>query len=192
MRPIHIFPIFSSSALKLRQAKSTINFRFQFFASKKNRVPRPSTSLAVTQKESNLVSIPEEEIKNPWIKAHDPAGSGLVYWWNPKSRESTALGAPRPTHWVEVRDPSKETSLTYWWDPETNRTTSLGAPRPDSLEFSRTNQPRGPILGHLGQPANSGYSNPPPQTLGQSMKAYFWIGVSMTLGILFVRILFGI
>jgi len=68
-----------------------------------------------------------------WIEVKDPQGSQLTYWWNTETHETTALGSPRPYHWVAVRDPSVPPSapaMIYWWNPETNETTALGSPRP--------------------------------------------------------------
>ena len=31
------------------------------------------------------------------------SGSGLTYWWNKDTNETTVVGAPKPGHWVEVR-----------------------------------------------------------------------------------------
>ena len=83
----------------------------------------------------------------------------------------------KPEHWIEV----KSDEGLYWWNPETEETTALGAPRPPIFRQSLQN--------------SSNYSNqfnPPPQTLGSSMKTYFFLGIGMTAGITLVRLAIGI
>lgn len=72
-------------------------------------------------------------VKYPWVEVKDPKGSGLSYWWNTETHETTGLGSSRPAHWVAVRDPrapQDAPAMIYWWNPETNQTTELGATRP--------------------------------------------------------------
>ena len=55
-----------------------------------------------------VVAIDESErglatVKNPWKQEIDPKGNGLTYYWNQDTNESTALGAPKPHHWVSKK-----------------------------------------------------------------------------------------
>lgn len=112
--------------------------------------------------------------QSPWVEQKDPKGSSLTYWWNTKTNETTALGAPKPIEWVEVRH---ESGMTYWWDPESNRTTALGAPRPPSQLQAYTQ----PIF------------TPPISTpsLGSSMLHYMTLGFGLSMGMILVRVLLG-
>ena len=65
--------------------------------------------------------------RNPWKKIKDKE-TGLAYYWNQDTDETTSPGAARPRHWVQVRD--KDTSGVYYWCPETDETTAIGEPRP--------------------------------------------------------------
>lgn len=111
--------------------------------------------------------------QSPWVEQRDPQGSSLTYWWNTKTNETTALGAPKPIEWVEVRH---ESGMTYWWDPESNQTTALGAPRPPSQ--LQTYRP----------PAFTTASSP---SLGTSMLHYMTLGFGLSLGMVLVRVMLG-
>jgi hypothetical protein len=112
---------------------------------------------------------------NPWKQQTDPKGSGLVYWWNPETNETTHLGSLRPRHWVEVQDPVGS-SLTYWWDPDTNETTSLGAPRPHHLQPDQSQQPFQPTQ---------------PMSFGGHMIHMMGVGFGVTMGFIVIRLVFG-
>jgi hypothetical protein len=132
-----------------------------------------TTNNSVTVSNSLVLKDQNTKVANPWVETKDPKGSGLIYYWNPNTNETTALGAPKPRNWVEVEDPNGS-ALTYWWDPETNQTTALGAPRPSDFQ----------------QLANY---QPPPQTIyvaEPSLKTYFFLGAGLTLGISLVGALF--
>lgn len=131
-----------------------------------------SSSKSIVLKDANA------SLVNPWKEVKDPKGSQLVYYWNPVTNQTTAVGALKPQHWVEVQDPNG-TSLTYWWNPETNQTTALGEPNPLEVTPVQYQQvrPFGPSQGHT--------------TLGSSMKSYFYWGVGMTLAFTAVRLVIG-
>lgn len=112
---------------------------------------------------------------NPWKQQTDPKGSGLVYWWNPETNETTHLGSLRPQHWVEVQDPNGS-SLTYWWNPETNETTPLGSPRPHYLQAFQSPQ-------HL-QPVQ-------PTSFGGHMIQMMGVGFGVTMGFIVIRAILG-
>ena len=122
-------------------------------------------------------AVPVEATKSPWVETKDPNGSNLTYYWNTETNETTPLGSTKPNHWIEV----KSDEGLYWWNPETEETTALGAPRP-------------PLFGQILQSSSNNYNqlNPPPQTLGSSMKTYFLLGIGMTAGITLVRLAIGI
>ena len=122
-------------------------------------------------------AVPVETTKSPWVETKCPDGSNSTYYWNTETNETTPLGSAKPEHWIEV----KSDEGLYWWNPETEETTALGAPRPPIFRQSLQN--------------SSNYSNqfkPPPQTLGSSMKTYFFLGIGMTAGITLVRLAIGI
>lgn len=157
--------------------------------SSKSKAPRPSSN-SITTREV------EVEEKNPWIAQKDPAGSGLIYYWNTRTNETTALGAARPAHWIEVDDPAGS-SLTYWWNPETNETTALGAVKPtQAITGSEINtvirrpMPFGGIM-HQQQQQQQAFQQQQPVSLGKSMSMYFTLGVGMTLGMVMVRMILG-
>lgn len=121
-------------------------------------------------------AVPAEATKSPWVETKDPNGSHLTYYWNTKTNETTALGSARPEHWIEV----KSDEGLYWWNPETQETTAIGALQPPSFtQISNSN-------------SNYNHFNPPPQTLGSSMKTYFFLGIGMTVGITIVKLIIGI
>lgn len=143
-----------------------------------------------TQKPSNrgtgLVA-PEElrntNSKNPWVAVKDPkAQTALVYYWNQQTGETTALGAPKPRHWVEVKDPNGS-ALTYFWDPETNEVTALGAPKPGSIQAG-SNVHQSVVFPRFQQ-------QQVPTTFGGTMKLYFGLGVGMSIGMMLVRAILG-
>ena len=110
----------------------------------------------------------------------------MIYYWNKETNETTHLGAKKPTHWIEVKDQSGS-ELTYWWDPESNQTTPLGSPRPNNIDnipgILLTNS--SPISRHFTTQSNA---NP---SFRQTMVTYASLGVGLTLGMTFVRFLFG-
>lgn len=128
---------------------------------------------------SNLVrrgskSTQLKPFKSAWVTQKDPKGTGLSYYWNTETNETTALGAPKPAEWLEVQT---EGGQSYFWNPETDETTALGAPKPPSvaqvysaLPFTRPQQQ---------------------QSLGGSMLTYLTLGFGMTIGMLAVRIALG-
>jgi hypothetical protein len=71
----------------------------------------------------NLCDQPDQ-----WTAVQDKTGG--IYYWNPKTNETTAVGAPKPgtSSWIPVQD--KETGGIYYWNPSTNETTVVGAPDP--------------------------------------------------------------
>lgn len=139
--------------------------------------PPPAKSLVLQDNTKKVLS--------PWKQKADPQGSQLTYFWNTETNETTALGSTKPFHWVEVRDPAGS-SLTYWWNIDNNQTTALGAPRPGMYDSTALVIPQ-------QQATPFGYMNQqgPPQTLGQSMKMYFAMGIGMSLAIGAVRALLG-
>lgn len=66
-------------------------------------------------------------VEEDWTEVKD--ASGQVYWWNQRTNETTAVGAPKPgpDAWQEVKDAHGQ---VYWWNKETNATTAVGAPKP--------------------------------------------------------------
>lgn len=149
-----------------------------------NRVPPPSSSAIVAQEErtGSVATIP----KNPWIEKRDPNGSGLTYFWNTETNETTPLGYPKPMNWIPVNDPSGS-GLIYWWDPESNTTTALGEPKPAAIVpmSNTTSQPafvRGPAF---QQTVNR------PQSFAGNMVTYATLGAGMTLAMIAVRAVLG-
>ena len=153
-----------------------------------------STSALTTQQVLSKTNIP----KSPWKKQSDPKGSGLAYYWNVETNETTALGAIKPQHWVEVSDPNG-TSTTYWWNPETDETTALGERRPNST----ANRGSITIGGHphqikpfIGNDSLDLYRQQqqhqlPPPTFAKSMLIYATFGAGMTFAIVAVRAILG-
>lgn len=141
-----------------------------------------------TQATSSSLAVVDATI-SPWEEVKVPGG---IYYWNKVTNETTHVGAPRPKHWVEVPDPAG-TNATYWWCPETNETTPLGAARPSSkaqhivpyatVQNSIDIQPRPGFIHNRQQPAQ--------ESLGRSMVSYFTIGIGLSMGIAFARVLFG-
>ncbi len=126
----------------------------------------------------------KQKVISPWIQKPDPKGSQMTYFWNTETNETTALGSPKPNHWVEVQDPAGS-ELTYWWNVDNNRTTALGVPRPDIYD------PTGLAVYNQQARTPFGYAHEQPQTLGQSMKMYFGLGVGMTVAFGLVRAILG-
>jgi len=112
--------------------------------------------------------------RNPWKKIKDKE-TGLAYYWNQDTDETTSPGAARPRHWVQVRD--KDTSGVYYWCPETDETTAIGEPRPSYDDD----------LARQQSYLNAG----PPQTFGGSMKSMFLWGFGMSLAFGAVRVMLG-
>lgn len=54
------------------------------------KFPRSSTRVSVKSTPSTIISA------DPWTEVKDEA-SGLTYWWNQQTNETTHLGAPKPT-----------------------------------------------------------------------------------------------
>lgn len=50
---------------------------------------------------------------NPWVEQVVPGSSGLKYYWNIHTNESTLPGASKPIHWLQVTD-SEGLTKTYW------------------------------------------------------------------------------
>ena len=75
-------------------------------------------------KPNQLIEIQDEKIRkqlaalahnaNPWTRVYDPKGSGEAYWWNQRTNETTALGAPRPSVWLKQMDP-EGSGQSYWY-----------------------------------------------------------------------------
>jgi hypothetical protein len=137
--------------------------------------PAPSSS-----SKSLVLKDPASSLVNPWTEVKDKK-TALVYYWNPQTNETTPVGASKPRHWAEVKDPNGS-ELTYWWDPESNETTTLGAPKPSSNAY----------------PAASTAAPPPfqnvvyqPQSFGSAIKTYFFLGAGLTCGIVLVRSIIG-
>lgn len=74
-------------------------------------------------KPSQLIEIQDDKMRkqlaalahnaNPWTRVQDPKGSGEAYWWNQRTNETTALGAPRPSVWLKQMDPDGS-GQSYW------------------------------------------------------------------------------
>jgi hypothetical protein len=146
-------------------------FRFPVVVSQSRRVHN--------QVDRQLVPLQNGLVPNttsPWKQQTDPNGTGLVYWWNPETNETTHLGSPRPNHWIEVQDPAGS-SLTYWWDPETNQTTQLGAPRPHFLPVTQQAQQTFPPVQQV--------------SFGKQMTHMVGMGFGMTMGMIAIRFLLG-
>lgn len=149
-------------------------------------IPKVSFSLKSSNSLVDLTSKPVSlsTVKNPWVEQKDPNGSGLTYFWNTETNETTPLGSTKPKHWVEVKDPNGS-ELTYWWDPEAHETTALGAPKPSHLATTTTTS------GAVYQRPFGVQNNEPPQTLGGSMKTMFYWGIGMTFAFAAVRAVIG-
>ena len=44
-------------------------------------------------KNNSITTSTTASITNPWKAVVDPKGSGLIYYWNPQTNETTALGS---------------------------------------------------------------------------------------------------
>lgn len=133
---------------------------------------------SLSSKISNLsTNIPSRSAltKNPWIKLKDPDGSGLIYYWNPLTNETTWLGSPKPQHWIEVVD--KESALSYWWNVDTDETTLLDSAKPSPFP-------------HLNMYAQLRAEEEQQYMMVGTMGAYFLIGISLSFGAVLVRQIF--
>jgi hypothetical protein len=130
---------------------------------------------------SNKLTVPHNtstslstiKVANPWKEVKDPNGSNLTYWWNTETQQTTALGQPRPAHWVEVYD--QDSKLSYWWNPETNQTTALGAINPNSSNNFILMQP------HQQMPTSP----------GNYLLRLVALGFSLSFSMILVRVMFG-
>ncbi len=143
------------------------------------------SSFSVNKSNNSLVdlapkSISVTDVKNPWVEQKDPAGSNLVYYWNPETNETTHLGSPKPRNWLEVKDPNGS-ELSYWWDPDAQETTPLGASKPPSIV---------PVGNTTYIQPFGIQDNQQPQTLGSSMKTMFLWGAGMSFAFALVGSIF--
>mmetsp|Transcript_16851 Transcript_16851/g.27403 ORF Transcript_16851/g.27403 Transcript_16851/m.27403 type:complete len:171 (+) Transcript_16851:89-601(+) len=74
-------------------------------------------------------------VESLWTEVKDE-NSGLTYWWNEETDETTEVGAAKPMTysisqdpWIEVKDP--QTDQIYYWNQITDETTAIGEPKPD-------------------------------------------------------------
>lgn len=77
----------------------------------------------IPPKHKGIIHIPDEKSRqqlaalahnaNPWTRVMDPNGSGDAYWWNQRTNETTALGAPKPAIWLKQLDPNGS-GQAYW------------------------------------------------------------------------------
>lgn len=139
---------------------------------------------ATKRSNKNIATVDNTE--NPWVEQSDPNGSGMRYYWNRQTNETTPLGYPKPIHWVEVDAPDGS-GRTYWWDPETNTTTPVGATKPSIYRDTALMTQAQPSVPTHYDPSQAPY---PPQTLGSSMKTYFGLGVGMSLAFAVIGALF--
>eukprot|EP00466_Bigelowiella_natans_P009407 jgi/Bigna1/84467/fgenesh1_pg.140_\ len=72
-----------------------------------------------------------------WTEVKDE-NSGLTYWWNEETDETTEVGAAKPMTysisqdpWIEVKDPQTDQVVIYYWNQITDETTAIGEPKPD-------------------------------------------------------------
>ena len=138
--------------------------------------------------------------KYPWIEQTDPNGSGLTYYWNTKTNETTHLGSGRPQHWIEVEDPNGSSSY-YWWNPETNQTTPLNSPRPSLFPLPPTSNTTSirtygvirPVISDNSIDAYQRQQQVPvqQQSFGKTMIVYATFGAGITFAMVAVRALFG-
>lgn len=173
IQPVLINPVLRQ--LHRRSNEPVLFPQFRFLSSRQ-AAPSANKSLALKDNKQAMIS--------PWVQKPDPQGSSLQYYWNTQTNQTTALGSPKPNHWVEVQDPAGS-ALTYWWNVENNQTTALGAPKPDLYDATglAVYQPQGR--------APFGYTYAAPQTLGQSMKMYFGLGLGMSIAFAAVRAILG-
>jgi hypothetical protein len=140
-----------------------------------------STSKALMPKPDpgKLKTLPKSLV-NPWKPVKDKK-SGMVYYWNQETSETTAVGARKPEHWIELPDPSGNSALTYWWNPETQETTALGVPRPTGQRALAAPVYGGSIL----------TNTQPPMTFGKMIMQGAAIGFAFSFSFLIIRVLFG-
>mmetsp|Transcript_21456 Transcript_21456/g.22182 ORF Transcript_21456/g.22182 Transcript_21456/m.22182 type:complete len:120 (+) Transcript_21456:65-424(+) len=68
-------------------------------------LPTPPSNSSSSSSSNNHQLVPLQNgllpsTNNPWKQQTDPNGSGLTYWWNPESNDTTSLGSPRP-HYLQ-------------------------------------------------------------------------------------------
>ena len=63
---------------------SLTNFRLRYFSRRFS---------GNNYKNNSITTSTTPSITNPWKAVVDPKGSGLVYYWNPQTNETTALGS---------------------------------------------------------------------------------------------------
>ena len=123
----------------MKNSNLPLNLGFLARQNKSHRKLAQSNAIVFlsTSKQTELVSretskLTTQDITNPWQRVQDKS-SQQYYYWNSTTNETTAVGAPRPQFWVELKDPSGDTEATYWWNPETKQTTPLGSPCPQQV-----------------------------------------------------------
>mmetsp|Transcript_11058 Transcript_11058/g.20521 ORF Transcript_11058/g.20521 Transcript_11058/m.20521 type:complete len:183 (+) Transcript_11058:326-874(+) len=91
-RPLYSPLSVNAGAGSLIQVPGTVQIRN--FARKSRSQSAEPKKAAVTE---NVPAVKEEyAVHDPWQAVTD-RDSGLVYWWNTDTDETTALGAPKPT-----------------------------------------------------------------------------------------------
>lgn len=146
---------------------------------------RMSSSIIPTTSSNSLA---KNENKSHWKSVVDPKTGG-TYWHNIKTNETTHIGAPQPDTWVPVKD--KQTGLIYYHNPVTDETTAVGQSKPPMYRELVVSQPT-QNLAHYSQRHPNPFTNPPQESFGRSMVTYATLGASMTLGIVFMRVVLGI
>lgn len=150
--------------------------RFKFSSNIYKRTLNTSNKRQLVPLQNGLIP----NTSNPWKQQTDPNGSGLIYWWNSETNETTHLGSPKPQHWIETQDPNGS-NLTYWWNPETNQTTALGESRPHYLQQYQQQQQSLPFQQQVQ-----------PVTFGRSLIHMVGLGFGVSFGIILIRVFLGI